>query len=130
MLSSSSTLDGDGEDSAASFIMTANDWSAAWPEVTSWPGAEEKLSEGSLDDASAILVESDGTVSNAEFSTSHRVISRLEAEKERLQTRVIVLEALAYSAAEAAQHGRSASLAANLEATHRCRPARLLEAAL
>jgi hypothetical protein len=114
---SSSILADDAEDPAASFIRPKDDevlfgaghvymschlnivhtaW-PEWPESTAWPGAEDTLSMGSLDGGSAILVESDGTASSAVSTSS--VISRLVAEKERLQTRVSVLEALAYSAA-------------------------------
>ena len=104
---SSSILAGDAEDPAASFIRPKDDEVlfraghvyTAWPESTAWPGAEDTLSVDSLEGGSAILVESDGTTSSA-VSTSSLVISRLVAEKERLQTRVSVLEALAYSAAE------------------------------
>ena len=92
---SSSILAGGAEDPAASFG-AEDDYM-----YTAWPGAEDALSVGSFDGegGSAILVENDGTVSSA-VSTSSLVISRLVAEKERLQTRVSVLEALAYSADE------------------------------
>jgi hypothetical protein len=102
--SSSSILAGGAEDPAASFIRPKDDDVLFGAEddvcmYTSWPGAEDALSVGSFDGecGSAILVENDGTVSSA-VSTSSLVISRLVAEKERLQTRVSVLEALAYSA--------------------------------
>ena len=103
---SSSILAGGAEDPAASFIRPKDDDVLFGAEddvymYTAWPGAEDALSVGSFDGegGSAILVENDGTVSSA-VSTSSLVISRLVAEKERLQTRVSVLEALAYSADE------------------------------
>ena len=100
---SSSILAGGAEDPAASFIRPKDDDVLCGAEddvymYTAWPGAEDALSVGSFDGegGSAILVENDGTVSSA-VSTSSLVISRLVAEKERLQTRVSVLEALALS---------------------------------
>ena len=103
---SSIILAGGAEDPAASFIRPKDDDVLFGVEddaymYTAWPGAEDALSVGSFDGegGSAILVGNDGTVSSA-VSTSSLVISRLVAEKERLQTRVSVLEALAYSADE------------------------------
>ena len=95
---------------AASFVhATADDdvWPEAWPGATSWPGAEDTLSSiGSLD-ASAILVDSSAASDDAGLTTSGLVISRLVAEKERLQKRVEVLTALAYNSAAEEELRRS-----------------------
>ena len=95
---------------AASFVNASADddvWPEAWPGATSWPGAEDTLSSiGSLD-ASAILVDSSAASDDAGLTTSGLVISRLVAEKERLQKRVEVLTALAYNSAAEEELRRS-----------------------